>query len=459
MTRPALLFADEPTGNLDFRTGLDILDALWRTCVDRGQTIVLVTHDAKAAAYADRVLVIGDGRIQDEIVLGRRDDHAAAPADRAPRAARPVAAPCAASSRTPGASLVARPARSLLTDLRASPSASRVLVAALAVNAGLDASIDRTVASMVGRADLRVVRVHRGRAVGGDADRARRGARRRAHARPPSSGAASSAPQPGRPTAHRARHRPGHRPGARAARPRPAARPRRAPSTRSTRPPRSITERLRRGRAPRRRQRARRSCGAGAPLHVRVVGVLAGDGPALGSAGRTVVLPIAHRGARSTSPTASRRRRRARSRASPASTSCSRPGPTSATVTAAIERALTVGAVRAVRPARHRRLAARVHRRRPGDDGAAGRDHAVRGGVHDPQHPRDDRRGAGPGAGAAACRGRRPRAGRPRRPDPGARARGRRVPRWGSCSGSLLAELAAAWLRAVGHASPSTGRP
>jgi putative ABC transport system ATP-binding protein len=79
VTGPALLFADEPTGNLDFRTGLDILDALWRTCVDRGQTIVLVTHDAKAAAYADRVLVIGDGRIRDEIVLGRRDDHAAGP--------------------------------------------------------------------------------------------------------------------------------------------------------------------------------------------------------------------------------------------------------------------------------------------------------------------------------------------------------------------------------------------
>ncbi len=79
VTRPALLLADEPTGNLDFRTGLDILGALWRTCVDRGQTIVLVTHDAKTAAYADRVFVIGDGRVQDEIVLGRRDDHAAAP--------------------------------------------------------------------------------------------------------------------------------------------------------------------------------------------------------------------------------------------------------------------------------------------------------------------------------------------------------------------------------------------
>ena len=79
VTRPALLFADEPTGNLDFTTGLGILDALWRTCVDRGQTIMLVTHDAKTAAYADRVLVIGDGVIREEIVLGRRDDHSAAP--------------------------------------------------------------------------------------------------------------------------------------------------------------------------------------------------------------------------------------------------------------------------------------------------------------------------------------------------------------------------------------------
>jgi putative ABC transport system ATP-binding protein len=79
VTRPALLFADEPTGNLDFTTGIDILEALWRTCVDRGQTIVLVTHDAKAAAYADRVFVVGDGRIRDEIVLGRREDHAAGP--------------------------------------------------------------------------------------------------------------------------------------------------------------------------------------------------------------------------------------------------------------------------------------------------------------------------------------------------------------------------------------------
>jgi putative ABC transport system ATP-binding protein len=75
VTRPALLFADEPTGNLDYTTGTEILDALWRSCVGRGQTIVLVTHDSKAAAYADRVHVIGDGQIRDTIELGRRESH------------------------------------------------------------------------------------------------------------------------------------------------------------------------------------------------------------------------------------------------------------------------------------------------------------------------------------------------------------------------------------------------
>jgi putative ABC transport system ATP-binding protein len=75
VTRPALLFADEPTGNLDYTTGGELLDALWRSCVERGQTVVLVTHDSKAAAYADRVLVIADGAIRDEIALGRREQH------------------------------------------------------------------------------------------------------------------------------------------------------------------------------------------------------------------------------------------------------------------------------------------------------------------------------------------------------------------------------------------------
>lgn len=77
--RPAILLADEPTGNLDYATGGEILDELWRSCDRLGQTIVLVTHDARAAAHADRVLVVGDGRIRDEIVLGRRINRDARP--------------------------------------------------------------------------------------------------------------------------------------------------------------------------------------------------------------------------------------------------------------------------------------------------------------------------------------------------------------------------------------------
>lgn len=78
-TEPALLLADEPTGNLDYTTGTEILDLLWDSADRLGQTIVLVTHDARAAAYADRVLVVRDGQIRDEIVLGRRRDHEARP--------------------------------------------------------------------------------------------------------------------------------------------------------------------------------------------------------------------------------------------------------------------------------------------------------------------------------------------------------------------------------------------
>ncbi len=77
-TGPAILLADEPTGNLDFTTGTEILDLLWDSCDRLGQTIVLVTHDARAAAYADRVLVVRDGEIREEIPLGRRADHQAA---------------------------------------------------------------------------------------------------------------------------------------------------------------------------------------------------------------------------------------------------------------------------------------------------------------------------------------------------------------------------------------------
>jgi putative ABC transport system ATP-binding protein len=77
--RPAILLADEPTGNLDYATGGEILEELWRSCDQLGQTIVLVTHDARAAAQADRVLVLRDGLIRDEIQLGRRVNRDAGP--------------------------------------------------------------------------------------------------------------------------------------------------------------------------------------------------------------------------------------------------------------------------------------------------------------------------------------------------------------------------------------------
>jgi putative ABC transport system ATP-binding protein len=78
-TEPAILLADEPTGNLDYTTGTEILGLLWDSCDRLGQTIVLVTHDARAAAYADRVLVVRDGAMLDAIDLGRRVDHEAGP--------------------------------------------------------------------------------------------------------------------------------------------------------------------------------------------------------------------------------------------------------------------------------------------------------------------------------------------------------------------------------------------
>ncbi|MCU0270640.1 MAG: ABC transporter ATP-binding protein [Acidimicrobiales bacterium] len=66
-SRPQIIFADEPTGNLDSRSGTEIL-AFMRTAVrELGQTIVMVTHDPGAAAYADRVVFLADGRIVDEL--------------------------------------------------------------------------------------------------------------------------------------------------------------------------------------------------------------------------------------------------------------------------------------------------------------------------------------------------------------------------------------------------------
>jgi len=65
--RPAIIFADEPTGNLDSRAGAEILGFMQRAVSDLGQTIVMVTHDPNAAAYATRVVFLADGRIVDEL--------------------------------------------------------------------------------------------------------------------------------------------------------------------------------------------------------------------------------------------------------------------------------------------------------------------------------------------------------------------------------------------------------
>jgi putative ABC transport system ATP-binding protein len=65
--RPAVIFADEPTGNLDSRTAADMLTLLRRCVHELGQTIVMVTHDPVAAAHADRAVFLADGRIVDDV--------------------------------------------------------------------------------------------------------------------------------------------------------------------------------------------------------------------------------------------------------------------------------------------------------------------------------------------------------------------------------------------------------
>jgi putative ABC transport system ATP-binding protein len=65
--RPQIVFADEPTGNLDSRSGREILELLRRSVDDHDQTVVMVTHDPVAAAYTDRVVFLSDGRVVDEL--------------------------------------------------------------------------------------------------------------------------------------------------------------------------------------------------------------------------------------------------------------------------------------------------------------------------------------------------------------------------------------------------------
>jgi len=68
VSRPEIIFADEPTGNLDSRSSEELLRFLRGAVTDHGQTIVMVTHDAKAAGFADRVVFLSDGNAVDEML-------------------------------------------------------------------------------------------------------------------------------------------------------------------------------------------------------------------------------------------------------------------------------------------------------------------------------------------------------------------------------------------------------
>jgi putative ABC transport system ATP-binding protein len=72
--KPSLLLADEPTGNLDTKTGAGVLELVRGLCDEDGQTVVMVTHDFRAASYADRVLLLRDGTIRGETRLEGEQD-------------------------------------------------------------------------------------------------------------------------------------------------------------------------------------------------------------------------------------------------------------------------------------------------------------------------------------------------------------------------------------------------
>lgn len=74
ITEPAIVLADEPTGNLDTKTGALIMDLLRRSCDEMGQTIVVVTHDPKAASYADRVVFLRDGMVANQLRFSESEE-------------------------------------------------------------------------------------------------------------------------------------------------------------------------------------------------------------------------------------------------------------------------------------------------------------------------------------------------------------------------------------------------
>ena len=76
VTQPTIVLADEPTGNLDSKSGAAIMDLLRRSCDELGQTIIVVSHDPRAAAYADCVVFLRDGQIQALVSNAEVDDTA-----------------------------------------------------------------------------------------------------------------------------------------------------------------------------------------------------------------------------------------------------------------------------------------------------------------------------------------------------------------------------------------------
>jgi putative ABC transport system ATP-binding protein len=86
--QPTVLLADEPTGNVDWHTSREVMGLLARLCREEQQTTVLVTHDARTAAYADRVLVMRDGEVIAEQSMQPVGDDPTAPRDAAPLIAR-----------------------------------------------------------------------------------------------------------------------------------------------------------------------------------------------------------------------------------------------------------------------------------------------------------------------------------------------------------------------------------